>query len=342
MTPTSFPDCSPIFVVGSGRSGTTLLQAMLNAHPAISIAGELHFFDLILLLKRTLPDLSDPKQADQLFELLPTLSPLQPLSDFGRVLARVRERFQTTHPSYELLYRFTLEAFAEEQGASRPGEKTPANMRYLEQLVSLFPTCRIIHIVRDPRAVVASKLKLSWSSHDVLSHALRWKAEVGCARTFVMRREFSSNCLFEIKYEDLIMKPEHTARQLCQFVGEAYNESMLNYYLSSHKLMEKEPWKSGVTRPFYKSSLNSWQDELRGSRLFLVERIAGIEMQHYDYKKSRPSAMAVVGSPFAFFSETLRWLSYKWQERRQRMKQPEPVYGNNKRLLQILLRLAVR
>ena len=41
MSGETFTDCSPIFVVGSGRSGTTLLQLMLSAHPAIAVAGEL-------------------------------------------------------------------------------------------------------------------------------------------------------------------------------------------------------------------------------------------------------------------------------------------------------------
>jgi hypothetical protein len=339
----TFPDCSPIFVVGSGRSGTTLLQAMLNAHPAIAIVGELHFFDQILLLKPVLPDLADPKQADRLFELLPSLPNLRLLSDRDSVLARVRERLlTTTHPSYEILYRFMLEAFAEEQGASRLGERTPANLRYLDGLTALFPNCRIVHIVRDPRAVVASKLKVPWSSSDVVTNALKWKADVGCARRFAMRFGSATGRLLQVRYEDLVMHPEHVARVLCEFIGEPYDERMLDYHLSSHRFAEKEPWKTGVTRPVYQSSLSTWRDELRGSRLVLVERIAGTEMQHYGYERSSPSATALIASPFVLCYEILRWLSYKWHERRQRIKQPAPAYGDNKKLLHILLRSMVR
>jgi hypothetical protein len=339
----TFPDCSPIFVVGSGRSGTTLLQAMLNAHPTIAVVGELHFFDQILQLKPVLPNLADPKQIDRLFELLPTLPNLSLLADFDRVLARVHERLLTTiHPSYELLYRFMLEAFAEEQGASRLGEKTGANLRYLDRLAMLFPNCRIVHIVRDPRAVVASKLKLPWSSHDVVTNALKWKADVGCARRFATQSGSATGRLLEVRYEDLVMQPEHSARVLCEFIGEPYDERMLDYHLISHRFAEKEPWKAGVTRPVYQSSLNAWRDELRGSRLLLVERISGAEMQYYGYERSSAGAMALIATPFVLCSETLRWVSYKREERRQRMRQPAPVYGDNKRLLKILLRSMVR
>ena len=339
----TFPDCSPIFVVGSGRSGTTLLQAMLNAHPAIAIVGELHFFDQVLLLKPVLPNLGDPEQADRLFELLPALPGLRLLSDFDRVLARVRERLlTTTHPSYEILYRFMLEAFAEEQGASRLGEKTPANLRYLDELTALFPNCRIIHIVRDPRAVVASKLKVPWSSTDVVTNALKWKAEVDYARRFAMRRDSATARLLEVRYEELVTRPDHSARVLCEFIGEPHDERMLHHHLSSDRFAEREPWKTGVTRPVYQSSLNTWRDELRGSRLFLVERIARMEMQYYGYERSRPRATALLASPFVLCSEMLRWLSYKWEERRQRIRQPAPVYGDNKRLLRILLRSMMR
>ena len=65
------PSCSPSFVIGSARSGTTLLQLMLNAHPRLSIIGELHFFSQIRGLRRLVPTLAGSDDIDRVFELLP-------------------------------------------------------------------------------------------------------------------------------------------------------------------------------------------------------------------------------------------------------------------------------
>jgi hypothetical protein len=118
VTTTSFPDWSPIFVVGAGRSGTTLLQLMLNAHPRIAVAGELSYFDQILQLRTVVPELERPEQVDRLLELLRSTYNFKFLSDVEEVLPEVQRRLKAeAEPSYEKLYRYILEGYGARRGA---------------------------------------------------------------------------------------------------------------------------------------------------------------------------------------------------------------------------------
>ena len=114
----------PIFVLGCHRSGTSLLQLMLDSHPRISAGVE------------------DP--------LLYTLSRLDDdywrtiLGQYGFTedewLARVRGIFEGLHCRY-----------AEIQGKSRWSEKCPENSTIIGFLDKLYPTSQMVHIVRHPR-----------------------------------------------------------------------------------------------------------------------------------------------------------------------------------------------
>lgn len=343
MSGESFTDCSPIFVVGSDRSGTTLLQLMLNAHPDFAVAGELHFFDQILELRPLVPDLSSTDRIDELFRLLPLVAGLQYLTDFEPVLAEAQDKLRAAdRPSYELLYRYLLEGFGRQQGARRFGEKTTANIRYLETIVRLFPNCRIIHIVRDPRAVVASRLKVPWASDDVVANAVKWRLEVSCGRSFADRHDLAHGRFLEVRYEEVVTDPAQILRRVCDFLGEPYDACMLEYHSSASAYVEKEPWKSGTTRPIYKSSMDSWRSRLSERQIFLIELIAGAEMDHYGYPRSKFSLSAALLSPWQFAREVVRWFGYKWAERKQRRNEEIIVYGGQRRLLQILWRNLVR
>lgn len=103
-------DLSPIFVVGTPRSGTTLLQLMLNAHSQLSIMGELHYFDEILQIREHIPNLDSNKDFQNFFKLLPKAHSLQYLPKLHELLATVKLRMENTgQASYEIFHRYMME-----------------------------------------------------------------------------------------------------------------------------------------------------------------------------------------------------------------------------------------
>jgi Sulfotransferase family len=339
MNPTSFPDCSPIFVVGAGRSGTTLLQLMLNAHPEIAIAGEVTFFDQILPLRSKFPDLDTPERIDRLFALLPRLKLYKYLTEVDTIFPEVQQRVKADPaPSYEKLYRFILEAYGAARGARRFGEKTPSNIRHLDALASIFPNCKIIHVIRDPRATVASRTKVPIFSNDVLTHSIKWKLDICCGRAFAQE----SHIYREIHYEKLVVEPVATLRHVCRFLGEEYDDRMLEYHWSSAKHIKGEPWKYGTQDPVYRSSLETWRRELSEGQIHLIELITGPQMAHHGYPRSNVRLRAKLLTPLHMVRELFRWGRHKRAERKVRQGTPTTINGTNARLYHLLWRVLVQ
>jgi hypothetical protein len=337
---TSFADCSPIFVVGAGRSGTTLLQLMLNAHPHIAIAGELGFFEGILLLRRKIPDLSTPERIDQLFALLPNLDRHKYLTDVEAIFPAAQARLKAdSAPTYEKLYRYILEGYGEVRGARRFGEKTPGNIRHLDALVSVFPNCRVVHVVRDPRANVASRRKLPMLSKDVITNTIKWNIDMCYSQSF---SEKHSRNYFEINYENLVSDPVATLQRICHFLNEEYDDHMLEYYRSSEEYIKDEPWKNGTQRPVYRSSIETWRRELSEGQIYLIEWIVGRQMCRYGYTRSDVRFRTKVLSPLQVAQELFRWGQHKLSESKARKRSPTTIHATNTRLYQMLWRAIVQ
>lgn len=322
--------------MGAGRSGTTLLQLMLTAHPQIAIAGELGFFDEILLLRKEVPDLNTPEHIDRLFALLPTLYRYKYLTEAEVTFPEAHARLKADpEPSYEKLYWYILEGYGKLHGARRFGEKTPENIRHLEALVSIFPNCKIVHVVRDPRANVASRQKLPMLSDDVITNALKWKIDVNFGALFSSKHK--NNCL-EVKYEELVSDTVTVLRDICEFIGERYDDRMLEYHRSSGKYVKNEPWKDGTQKPVYLSSLETWRRELSDGQIYLIEWIAGRQMARYGYPRSAVGFRTRLSTPLHAARELTQWGRHKVRERQARQRGPTTVYATNSKLYQMLWR----
>ena len=150
------PETAPLpFIVGSPRSGTTLLRLMLDAHPLLTIPPETHFLPAVLELTgagealrqaflRCIVD--GPRWND--FHLSE--------ETFERRLQAI-EPFDLTH-GLHAFYRM----YGERQQKPRWGDKTPGYVLHLRRIAGVLPTARFIHLIRDGRDVAASLRKLWW------------------------------------------------------------------------------------------------------------------------------------------------------------------------------------
>ena len=150
------PDRAPIFVIGTGRSGTTLLRLMLNAHPRIYLTHEASFNVGSSFIPRGLSG------SDWLDLYLRSFSfawlKLDP--------EEVRRELPAEFPRSELprAFQAVMRCKARQFGRPRYGDKTPFHSSHLKRIFRDFPDARVVHIVRDPRATVdGSNPTVAWN-----------------------------------------------------------------------------------------------------------------------------------------------------------------------------------
>lgn len=169
---------APIFIVGSQRSGTTMLRLMLNAHPHIAIPFESGF---ITRIYHDLEKVGDLNQINNLKLLLDKIAANKFVEQGGLIVNR--EKILEQHPkSYADLIGLIYQMYAQKNGKIRWGDKEPAYVIDIDILYKIFPNLKVIHLVRDGRDVALSLRNLSWGSKNLPRLAREWAWKVTLAR----------------------------------------------------------------------------------------------------------------------------------------------------------------
>ena len=198
-TVTSSP--GPVFVVGSMRSGSTMLRLILDSHPHIAIGGETGFMGALLATKQ-IPDWK-----------------------FGRGwYERLNWTEQELDERLREFYGGMFRRHAEQQGKQRWGEKTPFHTAHMAEMAGVFPDAMFIGIVRHPGAVATSLRKFHYSFPDALAY---WTAtNLDLVRAGTDLGERFTLC----RYEDLVLEGEPVLRELMSFLDEPWHQDVLEHH----------------------------------------------------------------------------------------------------------------
>jgi hypothetical protein len=209
----------PFFIVGSPRSGTTLLQAMLNAGETMFIPPETHFLptysvwttggwrrpdreQVLRLIKKTVCERNE----------LPVIWP------------ELRRELETTGKDAVNQFDTLLSHIQNRRAPDRRiGEKTPAHLLYVERLAEHYRDAQFIRIVRDGRDVVVSHRE-AFGSHP-LHMAVRWRVHQRQSQRFSVA--LSENRFLTVRYENLVTEPEEELRRVCAYLDEPFDPAML-------------------------------------------------------------------------------------------------------------------
>jgi hypothetical protein len=207
-------DAAP-FIVGVGRSGTTLLRLMLDAHPEVAIPTETHFlsalppaptreeFLRIVTEADTWPNLVLDKT-----EFVAAVTALEPFS----ATAGLRCFFR----SYAALF-----------GKPRWGDKTPIYRTAMTAIQAMLPEARFIHIIRDGRDAALSYRGLWFGpGDDIAVQARFWVDQIAAARAQAPALPHYR----EVRFEDLVAAPEPSLRGLCDYLALRFDPAMLDYH----------------------------------------------------------------------------------------------------------------
>lgn len=220
----SLETVSPVFIVGTGRCGSTLLRLMLNRNSQLAVLGEA--YSLTRRLRYSRLD-SKPSLARFCRDWTIFFRERSPYPDVMQSCDLKKELVHTE--TFAQAIDVVASYYAKLDGKQRWGEKSPGVVQHLFTIVKAFPNARIIHMTRDPRAQVCSFIINSrrgvFTDVDVYNTAKYWAHCEELARRFRARRPQN---IIQLRYEDLVASPRETVSAICAFLGIAFEEAMLD------------------------------------------------------------------------------------------------------------------
>ena len=272
----------PIFVVGCPRSGTTMLQLMLHAHPRIALPPESRFVLAAYNRRHRFGDLRDPANRRALARWIVTTDQFD---DLGLDRERVIEQIVAAPPTLGSALGTVFRAYAARFDKPRWGDKRPAYLRHLPQLLRLFPDAQIVNIVRDGRDCVASLKETPWSTKE-LGELIDYWARSADAATRAARR-YGPGVFHQIRYEDLVADPEPHLRELCRFLDEEYDEAMARPSdVASVAVPQYKTWHERTHGEVTTERVRSWQRRLTPEEVARCEAVFGRRLERYGYERS--------------------------------------------------------
>ncbi len=274
----------PIFVVGAPRSGTTLFQYMLRSHPGISLpTGESHFFVPLFRSRDEWGDLSDIRNVKRVLEEMMRRSKDFLLTDLHGVefdIERISQEISSNGIcSIPDIFDYIYTMNARGEGKARWGDKTPYYVLHMPMLQEMFPEAQFIHIIRDGRDCALSLLQRrdDFGVYNFHMAGRYWRQYIDKGRE--LGRKISKDQYLEVKYEDLLGSPKETMRKVMGFLGEEYDESLINFKKSKDP-NSKTPL---VARPISASNREKWKNKMSNWDIRVFESAAGAALAKAGY-----------------------------------------------------------
>jgi hypothetical protein len=287
-----------VFLVGCARSGTTLLERIVDAHPQIAITPELHW-----ITDRFKDGGWMASEGRVTAELAAALAEQKRF----RQLAFSRQEFEGLlgdgRPvAYRTFLNRLFALYREKKGKLLVGNKTPAFVQWVAVLHALWPEARFVHLIRDGRDVCLSVLNWdhahksagrysTWIEDPVVTTALWWERKVRLGRRGGQR--LKTGLYYEMRYEDLVSLPDEECSRLCDFLGVPYDEAMLRFHEGRTRakpgLDAKNAWLP-IT-----PGLRNWRTQMSPEDVERFEAAAGELLDDLGYPRAfpRPSSQCL-------------------------------------------------
>jgi hypothetical protein len=249
-----------VFVGGAPRSGTTLVQRVLAAHPKIYGGPEFDLMPEIAALHRG----------------------LRQRINTGRVAAITDSN--TVDTAFYRLVRDLFEPKATSEGCSVFSEKTPANVLEFEALARFLPGARFVFVIRDPRAIVASMLEVGARFRARGQTVPQFTRGLGPAIAELNRCWRAGLAAFDqslpilpVFYEELVKTPDRVAQSLCAFLDLEFVPDMAaverNRLERADETLTENWYRPGeLDRPIDRESLQAFRARLSPAQSSLILR----------------------------------------------------------------------
>ncbi|CAG5084303.1 sulfotransferase family protein [Parvicella tangerina] len=235
-----------IFIVGSPRSGTTLLQSLVASHSWIQTFPESHFFY----------NMGDTGRLRKFLHLANTVASK---STIQRWLTECDRRDLAnylpdgaTYSAHVKAFVYLLDRMTRENNKQIWVEKTPLHLHYIKYIERYVETPLFIHIVRNGVDVVSSVYDIAnndlnkWGGNRSLEHCInRWELDIRLSAN-----ELGKENHFFVRYENLVANPVQSLEHLFKFLRIEFEKDILVRRISEKQdyILPSESWKSDVSK----------------------------------------------------------------------------------------------
>ncbi|RMD92911.1 MAG: sulfotransferase [Calditrichaeota bacterium] len=280
--------CVPFFIISSGRSGTTLLRAIINQHPDVCIPPESHVLGHLV------------RKYKMWFRYLP----------WEYVVRLVVSEFQIKYPGFgfwELdvfkFYPIALNLQKEQRSlarlidiffvyymqekkpeAKRWGDKSIVNALFLPLIDQLFPNAQYILLIRDGRDVAVSLVAADTTPvTDFRRAANYWLRSVTLARKFAAKLDATR--FLEIYYENLVKDPEPVIRKVYKFLNLDYTPKALEFWKNVDQLKDtRRAIHKNLRQPINPNSIGKWRQQLNEEDQKVLQNILREKLLELNYQ----------------------------------------------------------
>jgi hypothetical protein len=292
------------FIVGRGRSGTTLLRQMLDAHPNLLVAPEALFI-MNLYHKYSRIVKWNHKKVDDFYD---DLFLEKRLEDWNLDEISLKKQLHAlgSNVSFPGMNKLVYANYAfvnRKLDTNLLGDKNPHYSLFIDKLMKLYPDSKYIHMVRDYRDNILSYQDVRFDLNNTTTLAYRWKKY---NKTILKYSKRYPDQFFLLKYEDLVTKPDECLRSICVFLGVEFNPVMLQFYQFQHST-SKFVWHKNISKPLDKSRLDKWKTKMQQSDVLKSDYICKHIAEFLGYENSYNDK----NSPYLFI-QTLPGVIFAW------------------------------
>lgn len=269
------------FIVGSGRSGSTLLRLILCAHSMVVIPPETYFISPLI---EQFP-MNQRLAGEQISLAIETITSHYRWPDIGMtkddLIASV---LKIESPYIRDILNVIYERHLDRDNKQIWGDKTPAYITIVPQLLELYPNAKIIHLIRDGRDVTKSFQATGWYGPWLHENTREWKAAIASRKQY--ETAFPAVDIYDVRYEGLVLDTEETVRSLCDYLSIGYEPGMLDW---SDVMKGKIPAREAhihtkIARKPEKGDVYRWKTEMSKREILVVESFIFNELRYSGYE----------------------------------------------------------
>jgi hypothetical protein len=303
-----------LFILGKSRSGTTLLQSILNSHPDIIGSPESKFIMVLYPRFAHIREWSEKNVYDFIRELynFPFFSKRW---NVDKALLTNYLLTEKNHLNYAIACKVVYYLRGQnKQNVHYLSDKNPDYFLFLKQLFKLFPEAKFIHLVREPKDNVLSTIR-AFEGTNSFRIATKWLA----VNTIIERIKIKMpDKSITVKYENMVKNPEMILKSICAFLEIPFTPEMLDRNMTeavkrNSAIVElPKNRQANLFKPISSSSVGKWKTDMKPFDIAAVEFIAGkYAAEQYGYQINPLQNKDIRVPYFKVLKETC--IYYVWQ-----------------------------